>query len=235
MLNDLAHRIGQGDMWWDNFEQAMDYILGPAGMTWKDLKERDYMRGEVKYYKYRQNGFSTPTRKVELKSTILEKMGYDPLPTHREPPEGPYATPELFQEYPYILITGVRIPGFFHSEYRGLPWVRELNRDPLVQIHPEAAKKEGIREGDWVIIESLRGTARMKATLFAGMDRRCVSAQHGWWFPEDKDPRHGWDRSNINVLTNDALEEQDPTFGASNLKTALCRILPEGVKEAANG
>lgn len=234
MLNDLAHRIGQGEMWWDNFEQAMDYILSPSGMNWQDLKEVDYIRGEVKYFKYLDNGFSTPTRKVELKSTILEKMGYDPIPQHREPPEGPYTTPEIYKDYPYILITGVRIPGFFHSEYQGLPWVRELSKDPLVQVHPEAAAKEGIKEGDWVVLESLRGKVRMKATLFAGMDPRILSAQHARWFPEDKDPRHGWERSNISVLLSDALEEQDPTFGASNLKTALCRIRPEDPKEAVH-
>ncbi len=234
MLNDLAHRIGQGDMWWDNFEKAMDFILQPSGITWQDLKKIDYIRGEVQYYKYKQMGFSTPTRKVELSSTTLERMGYDPLPQHREPPEGPYTTPEVYKDYPYILVTGVRIPGFFHSEYRGLPWVRELNKDPLVQIHPETAAKEGIREGDWVVIESLRGKVRQRATLFSGMDPRIISAQHAWWFPEDKDPGHGWERSNINVLLNDALDEQDPTFGASNLKTALCRIYPETTKEAAH-
>jgi anaerobic selenocysteine-containing dehydrogenase len=234
MLNDLAHRIGQGDMWWNNFEEAMDFILKPNGMTWEDLKKVDYIRGEVKYQKYRQMGFSTPTKKVELKSTVLEKMGYDPVPQHREPPEGPFATPDVYKEYPYILITGVRIPGFFHSEYRGLPWVRELNKEPLVQIHPDTAAKEGIHEGDWVIIESRRGKVRQRAVFFSGMDPRVISAQHAWWFPEDKDPGHGWERSNINVLTSDALEEQDPTFGASNLKTALCRIYLEDRKEAAN-
>jgi anaerobic selenocysteine-containing dehydrogenase len=234
MLNDLAHRIGQGDMWWDNFEQALDFILRPSGFTWEDLKKVDYIRGEVKYHKYKETGFSTPTKKVELKSTILEKMGYDPIPNHREPPEGPHTTPEVYKDYPYILITGVRIPGFFHSEYRQLPWVRELNKDPLFEIHPDTAAKEGIKEGDWVWLESLRGRVKLRAKLFSGMDPRILAAQHAWWFPEDKDPGHGWDKSNINILLSDALDEQDPTFGASNLKTALCRIYPVDVKEASH-
>jgi len=114
MLNDLAHRVGQGEQWWDNFEQALDWILEPIGMTWNDFKEMEYIRGEMRYEKYRTNGFSTPTRKFELYSTLLEKWSYDPLPQYREPPEGPYSTPELYKEYPYILITGARSPGFFH-------------------------------------------------------------------------------------------------------------------------
>jgi anaerobic selenocysteine-containing dehydrogenase len=227
MLNDLAHRIGQGEYWWDNFEQALDYILSPMGLTWQDFKKMDHIRGEIEYYKYKKRGFSTPTRKLELFSTVLDKMGYDPLPQHREPPESPVSTPELYKEYPYILISGVRQPGFFHSENRQISWVRELHRDPIVEIHPDAAEKEGIKEGDWVIIETRRGKVRQRARLTFGRDRRLISAQHAWWFPENKEPDHGWEESNINILTEDDLYGMDPAMGASNLKTALCRIYPE--------
>jgi len=231
MLNDLAHRVGQGEHWWDNFEQALDYILEPMGITWQDFKKMEYIRGEVRYQKYTAKGFSTPSRKFELYSTLLEEWGYDPLPQYREPPESPYNTPELFKEYPYILITGARSPGFFHSENRQISWLRELHRDPEVEIHPETARKEGINEGDWVVIESPRGKVRQRAKLFSGMDPRIVSAQHGWWFPEKKDPGHGWDESNINVLTDNAYKTCDPAMGATNVRTLLCRIYPEGKKK----
>ena len=66
MLNDLAHRVGQGEHWWDDFEQALDWILEPAGITWQKFKKMDYLRGEVQPMKYRERGFSTPTRKFEL-------------------------------------------------------------------------------------------------------------------------------------------------------------------------
>jgi anaerobic selenocysteine-containing dehydrogenase len=228
MLNDLAHRVGQGEHWWDNFEQALDYVLEPMGITWQDFKKMDYIRGEVRYQEYTTKGFSTPSRKFELYSTLLEKWGYDPLPQYREPPESPYSTPQLFKEYPYILITGARSPGFFHSENRQIPWLRELHMDPEVEIHPETARKEGIKEGDWIVIESPRGKARQRAKLFSGMDPKIVSAQHGWWFPEKKVPGHGWDESNINLLTDNAYETCDPAMGATNVRTLLCRIYPEG-------
>ena len=227
MLNDLAHRVGQGEHWWDDFEDALDWILEPMGITWQDFKKMDYIRGDLLYQKYETRGFSTPTRKFEIYSTILEGMGYDPLPQYREPPESPSSTPGLFQKFPYILITGRRLPGFFHTENRQLPWLRELHRDPVVEIHPEAARKEGIEEGDWVILESPRGRIRQRAKLFAGMDPRIVSAEHGWWFPERKDPGHGWDESNINLLTDNTYEACDPAMGATHVRTLLCRISPE--------
>ncbi len=227
MLNDLAHRVGQREHWWDNFEQALDWILAPMGITWKDFKKMDYIRGERVEHKYRLKGFSTPTRKFELYSTLLEKWGYDPLPQYREPLESPCSKPEWHKRYPYILITGRRLPGFFHSENRQLPWMRELHRDPVVELHPDTAAKEGIREGDWVVIESPRGKVRQRARFFEGMDPRVVSAEHAWWFPEQKDAGHGWDESNINILTDNAYENCDPAMGATHIRTLLCRVSPE--------
>jgi len=224
MLNDLAHRMGQGEHWWDTFEGGLDYILEPMGITWQNFEKMDYVRGDVRYRKYREKGFSTPTKKFELYSTLLEKWGYDPLPQFREPPESPYSTPALFKEYPYILITGRRLPGFFHSENRQMPWLRELHRDPIVEIHPETAKKEGIDEGDWVVIESPRGSVRQRAKIFAGIDSRVIGAEHAWWFPEKKDPGHGWEESNINILTDNAYTDCDPAMGATPVRTLLCKI-----------
>jgi anaerobic selenocysteine-containing dehydrogenase len=227
MLNELAHRVGQGEYWWDNFEGGLDYILEPMGITWQDFKAMDYIRGDVSYQKYKQKGFSTPTGKLEIYSTLLEKWGYDPLPRFREPPESPYAAPELNNDYPYILITGRRLPGFFHSENRQVPWLRELHKDPVVEIHPKTAQKEGIHEGDWVILESPRGKVRQRSKFFEGMDPRVVSAEHAWWYPEKKDPDHGWDESNINILTDNSFANCDPAMGSTHVRTLLCKIYPE--------
>ena len=72
------------------------------------------LRSRQEYRKYEKEGFPTPTGKVELYSTIMEKWGYDPLPGYRETPESPVSKPEMVKEYPYILITGARSPVFYH-------------------------------------------------------------------------------------------------------------------------
>jgi anaerobic selenocysteine-containing dehydrogenase len=227
MLNALAHRVGQGEHWWDDFEGGLDYILEPMGITWQDFKKLDHVRGEVRYHKYREKGFSTPTKKFELYSTLLENWGYDPLPKFREPPESPVSTPQLSADFPYILITGRRQPGFFHTENRQLPWMRELHREPVVEIHPETAQKESIKEGDWVVIESARGKVRQRARLFEGLDPKVISAEHAWWFPEKTAPGYGWQESNINILTDNAYETCDPAMGATSVRVLLCKIYPE--------
>lgn len=219
---ELGKRMGQ--QWWPTVEDAIEWLLEPTGVTWEQFKEKGYLKGNMEYYKYRSKGFSTPTRKVELYSTVLEGWGRDPLPKYTEIPESPVSRPDLAEKYPYILNAGLRTPMFFHSANRQVPWLREMKPDPIVEIHPETAKKHGIKEGDWVWIESPRGRVRQRARLNNGIDPRVVVAEHGWWFPEIKDEDHGWDIANINILTDDSHESMDPVMGATNLRVLLCNI-----------
>lgn len=221
---ELGKRMGQ--QWWPTVEDALNYLLEPSGLTWEQFKEKGYLRGEMVYYKYKQRGFSTPTKKVELYSTILEKWGYDPLPKYVEVPESPYSTPHLLKDYPYILNAGLRTPTFFHSANRQIPWLREIRPDPIVEIHPETAKKHHIKEGQWVYISSPRGRIKQRAKLNPNIDPRVIVAEHGWWYPEIKDPGHGWNISNVNILTNNAYETLDPAMGSTNLRVCLCNIAP---------
>jgi len=219
---ELGKRMGQ--QWWDTIEDSLDWMLEPTGLSWEEFKRKGYLHGEQRYYKYREKGFSTPTRKVELYSTVFEKWGRDPLPKYTEIPESPVSRPDLAETYPYILNAGLRTPTFFHSANRQLPWLREIRPDPIVEIHPATAQKEGIREGDWVWIESPRGRAKEKVKLNDGIDPAVIVAEHGWWYPEIKDPDHGWDVSNINMLTDNSHESMDPVMGATNLRVLLCRV-----------
>ena len=226
IFNELGKRMGQD--WGTDIEEDLDYMLEPSGLTWKQFKEMRCLQGKMEYRKHERRGFSTPTGKVELYSTIFEKWGYDPLPRYREIPESPVSKPEMAKEYPYILTTGARIPVFFTSEHRMIPWLREIHPDPIVEIHPQAAEKHGIKDGDWVFIESPRGRIKQKAKLTIGIDPRVVHAEYGWWFPEVRTPDHGWKESNANILTDNALKSCDPAMGATNLRALLCKIFPAG-------
>ncbi|MFX1573382.1 MAG: molybdopterin-dependent oxidoreductase [Promethearchaeota archaeon] len=219
---ELGKKLGQE--WWETVEDSLDWLLEPSGLTWDEFKKKGYLQGDMKYYKYKEKGFSTPTGKVELYSTILEKWGFDPIPKYTEIPESPVSTPDLAKRYPYILNAGLRSPTFFHSENRMIPWLREIRPDPIVEIHPETARKHDIREGDWVWIESQRGCVKERAKLNTGIDPRVIVAEHGWWYPEIKNFDHGWKISNINLLTDNSHESMDPVMGATSLRVLLCNI-----------
>jgi hypothetical protein len=75
---ELGKKMGQ--RWWDSIEDSLDWLLEPTGLSWQAFKKIGYLHGDQKYYKYKEKGFSTPTGKVELYSTIFESWGIDPLP-----------------------------------------------------------------------------------------------------------------------------------------------------------
>ena len=113
---------------------------------------------------------------------------------------------------------------FFHSEGRQIASLRRRNPDPLVEIHPDTAASLGVREKDWVWIETLHGRVKMRVKLFDGIAQDVVSAQHAWWFPEEGPPEYGWKKSSVNMLFGDM--EYDPVTGSESLRSALCRIHP---------
>ncbi len=45
MLNDLAHRVGQGALWWDTFEGGLDHILSPMGHLVERIQENGIYPG----------------------------------------------------------------------------------------------------------------------------------------------------------------------------------------------
>lgn len=231
IFNELGKRLAP-QYWFGSVEKMLDYQLRKADITWKEFSQLGFlakMGKEQPYYKYKTDywrkggGFPTNTGKVELYSTVMEKLGYAPLPYYIEPNESPYSTPELAQEYPLILSTGGRLPYYFHSQYRQVPWLRERQPYPIVQIYPETAEKLGIKDGDWVWIETPRGRIKQAARLFAGIDPGVVVAQASWWYPEYPGPDHGLWESNTNILTrNDP--PYDPAMGSTTFRALLCRI-----------
>jgi len=226
---ELVKRIPWADrkfLPWNDVDELNESTVKGMGITFGDLLKRGYIVEPMKYKKYEKEGFDTPTKKVELYSTILEKYGYDPLPTFQEPPESPVSTPEIMKEYPMILITGGKYIEYFHTEGRQLSRLRKLVPDPEIQVHPDTAKKMNIEDGDWVWIETpqVKGErVRLKTKLTPDTHPRIVHAAHGWWFPEKSAPEHGCFDSNINVvLTGDPPREQ--ICGSVRTRGTLCKI-----------
>ncbi|MFC1943803.1 molybdopterin-dependent oxidoreductase, partial [Chloroflexota bacterium] len=229
VFRELAVRLDKGELMpWKTREEYYDAICEPLGLKHNEVVHKfRYIPKNLGFKKYEKTGFATPTGKVELYSTILEKLGYDPLPKFEEPPETIVSDPELAKEYPLTLITGGRMYEYFHSEGRHIDSIRKKRPYPQMQIHPDTAAKMGISNGDWVWIETPRGRIRQKAQLFNGFDPGLVHAEHGWWYPElpGEEPwLHGVWESNVNVLTNDDPDACSQVSGTWPLKTNLCKI-----------
>jgi len=218
ILIEIAKRLGM-EGFWRSVEESLDDRLKRLGMTFREFSEKGMVEVPIRYKKHEQyGGFKTSSKKVELYSDALRQIGSDPLPVFREPPESPVSNPELAKRYPLILITGIKILGYFHSSYRNIPRLRKMCPEPLLEIHPDSARERGISDGDWVEIETERGIVKHKAKLTEDVDPRVVAAPHGWWYGY----KDGWKEVNINILTDGRI--LDPDVGSSPVKGLLCQV-----------
>ncbi len=63
-----------------------------------------------------------------------------PLPVWAEPPSGDGRPADPRPGYPYILITGARVPAFRHTENRQNPLLREQCPHPIAWLHPDVVE-----------------------------------------------------------------------------------------------
>jgi thiosulfate reductase/polysulfide reductase chain A len=208
----------------ESVQEVLDAQLKAGlGITFDELTRQGFVKAQLNYRRYEASGFKTPTGKIELYSTRLEKMGYAPLPYYEEPPESPVASPEIAKDFPLVLTTGGRIPFFFNSEHRQIAKLRRAHKDPIAEIHPDTAAPLGITNGDWMWVETKRGKIRQKAKLTKGIDPKVIHVEHGWWFPDQPGPEYGVWSANANVLT-DNKPPYDPAMGTYQLRALLCRV-----------
>ncbi len=181
MLMELAGHLGLGDALFDgSYEAFMDYIIAPTGLTVQEIRDNGgLMKARnlrpYRQRKYEQEGFSTPTGKVELLSSRIAKYsrqyGIDPLPSYRTLQElyPAFADPA----YPLVMNSGSRRPQFLHSRTYRMRWIRGLEPLDLVSIHPDTARSLHIAQGDLVLVStpsgSVEGVAELTATVLPGV------------------------------------------------------------------
>ena len=237
---ELARRFNPKAVPWKDVKELFNSRLKPSGKTFDQLADqgswemppeghpsKPYRRFEKGLLREdKKPGFNTPTGKIEFWSKRYEEWGLDPLPYYEEPPESPVRTPELWKEYPLIMLTGRRYSVYFHAEHRMVPWLREHDPHPIVEIHPETARALGIEDGEWVHIENKRGRIKRKAVVTPTIHPKTVMVPHGWWLPETegKEPNlYGIWEHNCNLLVPTGCQGRSG-FGGGAFKTTLCRV-----------
>ncbi len=230
---DLAPRLGLTGAWPASLEALFDTMLEPAGLGFVDLARRpQHWLSYPKQYGHHQaldppagraRGFGTPSGKVELRSTILDALGYDPLPGFEEPLAPAFGDAEA---YPFLLCTGATTIEMTHQDHRQISALRRRHPDPTVEISAEAAAGVGVVSGDWIWIETPAGRVRQRARIVQGLHPRVVQAER-WWYPErrgEEPDLYGIWESNINAYTEDDPDLCDPAYGNWPFRLGRCQL-----------
>jgi anaerobic selenocysteine-containing dehydrogenase len=227
LCRDLGRRLGQD--WPDSLEDVFDEWLREAGTTYHQLLEGSrVLPGSDARRRFQEIdpqtgspfGFGTPTGRVELSSTVLEQLGYDPLPDFDELGLTEDA------EFPLRLMTGATRIDATHQDHRHIDRLRKRHPDPIIEIDPHTADAIGATEGDWLRITTPDGEIFQRAHLVAGLGPDRVSAER-WWYPERKgtmptlfDIR----QSNVNAYTSRDASDCDDAYGGLPFRNARCRV-----------
>jgi anaerobic selenocysteine-containing dehydrogenase len=216
ILNDLGKALTPKGLWFDDYEDILEEVLKPSGLTYSQFAEKGYLEGPKRFQKYLLSGFKTPTGKVELRLSTAEKFQLPPLPRFEGLPE------EEDPAFPLVL-TSCKSRYYLHSSYRWVERLRKYRPHPKAEIHPDTAARHGVRDGDEIIIETRKGAISQVAHVTEKIHPRVINSAYGWWFPEAKpESLYGWEKSNYNILTS--VDKLGKAFGTPNLKGLGCRI-----------
>jgi assimilatory nitrate reductase catalytic subunit len=120
-------------------------------------------------------------------------------------------TEDVDTEYPIILTTGRVVSHFLSgTQTRRIGPLVEMYPEPLVEIHPQLAAQINLADGDWITVESRRGSCTLRAQVVRTIRPDTVFVPYHWAGPKS-----------INRLT---IAAQDPISKIPEYKVCAVRV-----------
>ncbi|MDP1740223.1 molybdopterin-dependent oxidoreductase [Polaromonas sp.] len=152
---------------------------------------------------FAEGGFPTPTGKCEFFSARLAAQGLDGLPDHLPNHESAGSS----TDFPLAMISPPA-RNFLNSTFVNVKSLRDIEGEPLLEIHADDAAARGISNGSIVRVFNHRGSYRCKAEVSSRARPGVVHGLGVWW------RKLGLDGSNVNQLTSQHLTDlgRGPVF-----------------------
>jgi molybdopterin-containing oxidoreductase family molybdopterin binding subunit len=101
-----------------------------------------------------------------------------------------------------------------HSQYDMVNWIREVNPEPQLDIHPQDARARGIEDGGYVRVYNDRGEMVVKAKYNEGFQPGLVNTDQGWWSRD-------FVKGHLNDLTHNETSEIGKTMSFYDVRVAV--------------
>ncbi|MEF2968236.1 molybdopterin oxidoreductase family protein [Paenibacillus sp. M1] len=187
----------------DMIRQALQNTGNPymEGVTLEGLREQRMVKLNMAPKEQYLDQLQTPSGKIELYSSAMAEAGLPPLPTYVPLAEGydGERRPGADEAYPLMFVSPPN-HSFLNSTFGNVEKLTALEKNPLLQIHPQDAAPRGIEDGDMVVVQNDRGSYRVKAAVTEKMLPGTVVSQGLWW-------EQGGERRRANALTPDRLAD----------------------------
>ena len=201
VFRELAAAMGFEEPCFRDDDETLARTAFTAELDFEALRRDGWVKLPVAEAPFAEGGFLTPSGKCRIAAPALSLPDF--VPNH----ESALSTPALAQRYPLAMISPPA-RNFLNSSFVNVKSLRDIEAEPLVEIHEADALPRGIADGSIVRLFNDRGSYRCKAKLSTRARPGVVNALGIWW------RKLGLDGNNVNELTHQRLTDigRAPSF-----------------------
>jgi len=201
IFRDLAARMGFEEPCFSETDEAMARIAFSRDVDFDRLRAQGWLPLPVPEAPFADGGFPTPSGRC-----LIDTPGLG-VPDHLFNHESPEHSPALAERYPLAMISPPA-RHFLNSTFVNVKSLRDIESEPLLEIHPADAGPRAIVDGALVRVFNDRGAYHCAARVSTRARPGVVHGLGIWW---RKLGTHG---TNVNELTHQQLTDigRAPSF-----------------------
>ena len=203
IFRQLADRLGFDEPCFTDDDLTLCRTAFGSQVNFEQLLDRGFASLEVAPAPFAQGGFPTASGRCEFFSQALAEQGLDGLPDHLPNFEissgsGPYR----------LAMISPPARNFLNSTFVNVKSLRDVEGEPVLEIHPEDAAARQISDCSIVRVFNDRGSYHCKARISDRARPGLVVGLGIWW------RKMGLRGTNVNELTHQRLTDlgRAPTF-----------------------
>ena len=212
IFRELAQRMGFSDPAFVEDDLSLCRLAYGESVDFEVLLRQGFACVNQEPAPFAQGGFATPSGKCEFYSARLAAQGLDGLPDYLPN----YELPGSSTDYPLAMISPPA-RNFLNSSFVNVKSLRDIEVEPLLEMHAQDAAARGINDGATVRVFNQRGIHHCKVKISQRARPGVVHGMGLWW------RKYGLDGTNVNQLTSQKLTDlgQAPTFYDCLVEVAL--------------
>ncbi len=191
----LAARMGFDEPCFADSDEAIGAVaFDPGIVDFATLRERGWVTLPLPEAPFANGGFKTPDGRA-----VIDAPGFG-VPDHVPNHECAATEPALARRYPLAMISPPA-RNFLNSSFVNVKSLRDIEREPLVEVNEQDAAARGVVDGCMVEVFNDRGSYRCTARISDRARPGVVNALGIWW------RKLGPDGTNVNELTHQRLTD----------------------------
>ena len=203
IFRELAAHMGFIEPCFTDTDEQLCQTAFEGKVDFEELLAKGFATLSLPDAPFAQGNFPTASGKCEFFSQRLAQSGQDGLPQHLPN----YETPGSSALYPLAMISPPA-RNFLNSTFVNVKSLRDIETEPVLEIHATDAAVRGISNGTVVNVFNQRGSYRVKASVSDRARPGVVNGMGIWW------RKLGLGGTNVNEVTSQQLTDmgRGPVF-----------------------